>query len=187
MLNQCAQSVPLEATLYVGWERSKYWKKSHFHHWTRGDDENIANFQGVLRTVNQDCRCLDTKIIQIQILSHCAPIRHLPLQSWHDTVCDFLCEICTARICVTVMVQSDSRISLPQSYDTVWIHKYRIKNNQISAERHTPFQGSQSTGQRWCWQWIHHAHSSTTGMLRWSKSVFSFFIHMYNAFSNIST
>ena len=36
--------------------RAKFGKKSHFRHWTGGDDENIANFQGVLYTFDQDCR-----------------------------------------------------------------------------------------------------------------------------------
>ena len=47
MLNQCALSVPLEATLCGGRERAKIWKESHYRHQTRGDDENLAHFQGV--------------------------------------------------------------------------------------------------------------------------------------------
>ena len=59
MLGQCAQSVPLEATLYGGEGGGpSLGKKSRFHHRTGGDNGNIANFQGVTYTFDQDCsRC----------------------------------------------------------------------------------------------------------------------------------
>ena len=59
MLVQCAQSVPLEATLYGGGGgggRAKFGKKSRFYYRTGGDNENKANFQGVPYTFDQDCR-----------------------------------------------------------------------------------------------------------------------------------
>ena len=57
MLGQCAQSVPLEATLYGGGGggRAKFGKKSRFYYRTEGDNENKANFQGVPYTFDQDC------------------------------------------------------------------------------------------------------------------------------------
>ena len=63
MLGRCAQSVPLEATLYGGegggeGARAKFGKKGRFYHRAGGDDENIATFQGVPYNFDQDYSCL---------------------------------------------------------------------------------------------------------------------------------
>ena len=50
-----ALSVPLEATFYGG-GGGPCLGKSRFHHRRGGDDESIANFQGVPYTCDQDCR-----------------------------------------------------------------------------------------------------------------------------------
>ena len=56
MLGHCAQSVPLEATLYGGGGgRAKFGKNNRFYHRTGGDNEIKANFQGVPYTFDQDC------------------------------------------------------------------------------------------------------------------------------------
>ena len=58
MLDQLAQGVPREATLYGGeggGGRAKFGKKNRFYHRTGGDNENNANFQGVPYTFDQDC------------------------------------------------------------------------------------------------------------------------------------
>ena len=48
MLDQCTQSVPLEATSYGGrGGGDQVLEVTCFHHQTRGDDVNIANLQGV--------------------------------------------------------------------------------------------------------------------------------------------
>ena len=45
MLGHCAQSVPLEGTLYGGRGEGQVGKKSRFRHRTGGDDENIQIFK----------------------------------------------------------------------------------------------------------------------------------------------
>ena len=44
---------PLKQHCMGGW--AKFGKKSRFYHRTGGDNENIANFQGVQSTLDQDC------------------------------------------------------------------------------------------------------------------------------------
>ena len=47
---------PLKQHCMWGEGRAVFGKKSLFQHWTRDDDENIANFQGVPHTFDQDCK-----------------------------------------------------------------------------------------------------------------------------------
>ena len=64
----CSKCPPWSNIVWVGGGRAKFGKKSCFYHRTGGDNENIANFQGVPYTFDQDWS------IQVQMyvtVAHC--------------------------------------------------------------------------------------------------------------------
>ena len=68
----CSKCPPWSNIVWVGGGRAKFGKKSCFYHRTGGDNENIANFQGVPYTFDQDWYCEVSKALDTSEGTECA-------------------------------------------------------------------------------------------------------------------